>query len=97
MVEQNENEIVILGTGFKPKTDQLHGSPSILVGYYAEIMGRKVHYTNDIKNVGSDPEGSKYTYLIGHFDGTYDDYNFALDSTIIDPWNVHLTQINDQI
>ena len=86
MVEQNENEIVILGTGFKPKTDQLHGSPSILVGYYAEIMGRKVHYTNDIKNVESDLEGSKYTYLIGHFDGTYDDYNFALDSTIIDPW-----------
>lgn len=86
MVEQNENEIVILGTGFKPKTDQLHGSPSILVGYYAEIMGRKVHYTNDIKNVEPDLEGSKYTYLIGHFDGTYDDYNFALDSTIIDPW-----------
>ena len=26
MVEQNENEIVILGTGFKLKTDQLHGS-----------------------------------------------------------------------
>jgi len=86
MVEQNENEIVILGTGFKPKTDQLHGSPSILVGHYAEIMGRKVHYTNDIKNVEPDLEGSKYTYLIGHFDGTYDDYNFALDSTIIDPW-----------
>ena len=86
MVEQNENEIVILGTGFKPKTDQLHGSPSILVGYYAEIMGRKVHYTNNIKNVEPDLEGSKYTYLIGHFDGTYDDYNFALDSTIIDPW-----------
>ena len=84
MVEQNENEIVILGTGLKPKTDQLHGS-SILVGYYAEIMGRKVHYTNDIKNVGL-VRGSKYTYLIGHFDGTYDDYNFALDSTIIDLW-----------
>ena len=38
------------------------------------IMGRKVHYTNDIKNVGL-VGGSKYTYLIGHFDGTYNDYN----------------------
>ena len=84
--EQNTNDIVILGTGFKPKTDQLHGSPSILVGYYCELNGRKVHYTNDLKNVEPDLEGSKYTYLLGHFDGTYDDYNYALDSTIIDPW-----------
>jgi len=86
MVEQNENEIVILGTGFKPKTDQLHGSPSILVGYYCELLGRKVHYTNDTKNIEPDLENSKYTYLLGHFDGTYDNYNFAVDSTIIDPW-----------
>ena len=57
MVEQNENEIVILGTGFKPKLINYMG-PSILVGYYAEIMGRKVHYTNDIKNVDPDLEGS---------------------------------------
>lgn len=86
MVEQNDNEIVILGTGFKPKTDQLHGSPSILVGYYCELLGRKVHYTNDTKNIEPDLENSKYTYLLGHFDGTYNDYNFAIDSTIIDPW-----------
>ena len=86
MVEQNENEIVILGTGFKPKTDQLHGSPSILVGYYCELLGRKVHYTNDTKNIEPDLENSKYTYLLGHFDGTYDDYNFAVDSTVVDPW-----------
>ena len=86
MVEQNDNEIVILGTGFKPKTDQLHGSPSILVGYYCELLGRKVHYTNDTKNIEPDLENSKYTYLLGHFDGTYDDYNFAVDSTVVDPW-----------
>lgn len=86
MCEQNTNEIVILGTGFKPKTDQLHGSPSILVGYYCELEGRKVHYTNDLTNVEPDLSGSKYTYLLGHFDGTYNDYNFALDSTVVDPW-----------
>ena len=86
MCEQNTNEIVILGTGFKPKTDQLHGSPSILVGYYCELEGRKVHYTNDLTNVEPDLNGSKYTYLLGHFDGTYNDYNFALDSTVVDPW-----------
>lgn len=85
MTELNNNDIVILGTGFKPKTDQLQGSPSILVGHYCEKFDRKVFYTNDLKNVEPDLN-TQYNYLIGHFDGTYDDYNFTKNSIIVDPW-----------
>src|SRR5210317_302402 len=78
------NDIVVLGSGFKPGTEQEEGSPSILVGYYCELEGKKVYYTNDTKKI--EPADKEYTYLIGHYGGVYNDYDFSKNSIIIDPW-----------
>ena len=85
MIEKsNSDNFVILGTGFKPGTDQEEGSPSILVGYYLEQKRKNVVYTNSIDNI--EKENNPHTYLIGHFGGYFNQYNFNKNSVIIDPW-----------
>ncbi|SVC81925.1 uncharacterized protein METZ01_LOCUS334779, partial [marine metagenome] len=79
------DKYVILGTGFKPGTDQLEGSPSILVGYYLEKENKSVAYTNSLEGVEKDLN-EPHTYLIGHFGGFYNNYEFAKNSIIVDPW-----------
>lgn len=82
--KSTSNNFVILGTGFKPGTDQEEGSPSILVGHYLEKKNKNVLYNNSLDNIES--EDQPYTYLIGHFGGYFNEYNFTKNSIIVDPW-----------
>tara|TARA_B110000014_G_C19759253_1_gene395416 strand:- start:1 stop:579 length:579 start_codon:yes stop_codon:yes gene_type:complete len=93
--KSNSNNFVILGTGFKPGTDQEEGSPSILVGYYLEKKGKNVFYTNSLNNIegGNEP----HTYLIGHFGGYFNKYNFIKNSIIVDPWREFKIDHRDDI
>jgi UDPglucose 6-dehydrogenase len=85
MIEKsNSDNFVILGTGFKPGTDQEEGSPSILVGHYLEKKRKSVFYTNSLANI--EKGGGPYTYLIGHFGGFFNKYNFYKNSIVVDPW-----------
>lgn len=94
--KSNNDNFVILGTGFKPGTSQEEGSPSILVGHYLEQKGKNVLYTNSLTNI--EKESIPHTYLIGHFGGFFDKYNFVKNSTIVDPWReISLKQREDLI
>ncbi len=96
MIEKsNSDKFVILGTGFKPGTDQEEGSPSILVGHYLEKKGKNVFYTNSLNNIekGNEP----HTYLIGHFGGYFNQYNFIKNSIIVDPWREFKIDNRDDI
>lgn len=87
LAEEYNLPIVILGKSFKPGTDQLDGSPSMLVGWYVE---------EELGNVIYDPETPiKAVYLLGHM-GHFHDYIFPDGSVILDPWRT-FTSNNDKI
>jgi UDPglucose 6-dehydrogenase len=74
-----QNDIVILGKGFKPEVDQEDGSPSILVGYYAKKINKKINVYYDLNY----PKNKKLTYLLYHYD-KFKSLNFNKNSVIVD-------------
>lgn len=80
---------VVLGAGFKPGTEQLNGSPSILVGHYLKKLGYEVFFDEDNDN-------HPKAYLIG-WQSHFDDFPFPPGSIIIDPWRTFTTTRSDLI
>jgi len=88
--------IVILGKTYKPKVPYTEGSPSMLVGYYVEKLGREVYYYDQYfekppKNILENPA----VYLIAHSsyatynvqdDNDFDHSIIAPGSIVVDPW-----------
>ena len=74
---QHNLPVVILGKSYKPNTDYIDGSSSILVGYYIEQEGINVMY--DLET----PIDA--IYLLAHY-GKNHDYKFTKNSIVLDPW-----------
>ena len=84
---RNSDSIYILGKSFKPETNIQTGSPSILLkNIFQEKWNRECEmydpYVDDI----NDYNFKKGLYFIGTKHPDFTDFNFPLDSTIIDPW-----------
>ena len=78
------NDVVIVGKSFKPGTDQLDGSPSILVGSYLTSMLKKVYYEKA-------PDNEKpYTYLLAHW-GIIKKPEVNPGSVVVDPYRRNLS------
>lgn len=70
--------VVIVGKAFKPGIDQIHGSPSMLVGYYVEQAGQKVYY--DKHPVKSEP----CVYMLHDYEMFHKDIIVWPNSIVVD-------------
>jgi len=76
---------VILGKSFKPETELMLGSPSILCKNLLEKMGHSVSmYDPFIDKV--EPNFAKSVFLIGTKHSHFKNFNFPDGSVVIDPW-----------
>ena len=90
---KNNNKIFILGKCFKPETNLVVGSPSILLKNILEELGEKVimwdpyidkNEKEFVKENNLDKEPS--LFFIGTKHNYFKKFNFYKDSTVIDPF-----------
>jgi UDPglucose 6-dehydrogenase len=96
--QETKLPICILGKAFKPETNLLEGSPSLLLKYQLEEMG----YNPEIYDPYVDNESNinilnnKKIFIIGTKHQVFKEYNFMDDSIIIDPHR-YLNLCNNRI
>lgn len=71
------NPVVIVGKAFKPGIDQVHGSPSILVGHYCKEDNIEVFYDSFPENSGP------LTFMLHDYD-MFSKFIIPKESTIVD-------------
>ncbi len=84
MGDDEEGDPVIMGVTYKPGTDLVAGSPSLLVGHYLEKLNYIPIY-HDPETHPDKPEDSS-VYLIGTKWPEFKSFPYPSGSTVIDPW-----------
>ena len=79
--------IVILGRTFKPDTDLIDGSPSILLANILEERGKKVSFYDPVTDPELPPREPS-VYVIGTAWSEFKYFDFASGSVVIDPWRM---------
>lgn len=85
--------VVILGKGYKKNSNIVSGSYSLLIGHYVKELGGNLFYHdphNDEKYDGDEP----VVYLISYHHDWISNYNFIVNSIVIDPWQKNLNLPN---
>lgn len=78
---------VILGKTFKPDTDLIVGSPSILLANILKERGEEVTFYDPVTDPSLPPEIPS-VYLIGTRWEEFKNFNFVPGSVVIDPWRM---------
>ena len=88
LIEEHRNgrDIKILGKAFKPETNIMTGSPSILLKNILEEKGHEVSMWDPHTDDDSDNETESQLYFIGTKHPEFTSFPFIKGSTIIDPW-----------
>ena len=88
LIEEHRNgrDIKILGKAFKPETNIMTGSPSILLRNILEEKGHEVSMWDPHTDDDSDNETESQLYFIGTKHPEFTSFSFSKGSTIIDPW-----------
>tara|TARA_Y100000593_G_C4305126_1_gene335359 strand:+ start:170 stop:1411 length:1242 start_codon:yes stop_codon:yes gene_type:complete len=89
IIEQHEKSnfpIVILGKCFKKETNLTVGSPSILLKNILDEMGQKVIMFDPWIDKHNAPLDTPAVFFIGTNHDVFKDYNFPINSVVIDPW-----------
>lgn len=89
LIEQNQmydSPIYILGKSFKPETNIQTGSPSILLKNILDEKGIDCEmYDPHVDNI-NDYDFKKGVYFIGTMHSVFNEFNFPVDSIVIDPF-----------
>jgi len=85
---------VILGKTFKPDTDLIVGSPSILLANILKERGEEVTFYDPVTDPSLPPEIPS-VYLIGTRWKELKNFNFVPGSVVIDPWGFIDTVLAD--
>lgn len=78
---------VILGKTFKPRTNLIDGSPSILLGNILKERGEEVTFYDPVVAPNLPPKVPS-VYLIGTMWEKFKDFEFVPGSVVIDPWRM---------
>ena len=76
---------VILGRTFKPATNLVAGSPSILIGNILQERGEEVTFYDPVTDPRL-PAAVASVYLVGTRWDVFKNFKFAPGSVVIDPW-----------
>jgi len=76
---------VILGRTFKPGTNLIAGSPSILIGNILKERNEKVAFYDPVTDPKL-PAAVASVYLVGTRWDVFKNFKFAPGSVVIDPW-----------
>tara|TARA_R110002167_G_scaffold131670_5_gene315527 strand:- start:514 stop:1824 length:1311 start_codon:yes stop_codon:yes gene_type:complete len=87
IVEQDQDyrEIYILGKAFKPETNIVTGSPSVLLDNLLKERGKTV-VTYDPHIDNTEPEFKSGVYFIGTKHPEFENFDFPDGSIVLDPW-----------
>lgn len=85
LILEHEGPYYILGKTFKEETNLILGSPAILLGNMLKEKNTEfVHYDPFVDN--EKPNFEKGTYFIATKHSEFKDFDFPVDSTVIDVW-----------
>jgi UDPglucose 6-dehydrogenase len=80
-------EVVVLGRSFKPGTNIVTGSASVLLISLLEELGLPVRSWDPLVDVGvPPPSGHPFCYFIGTNHSEFRKFPFAPGSVVLDPW-----------
>ena len=82
---KKNKRVYILGKTFKPETNIITGSPSILLGNFLKSKKIKFSYYDPFLDTKK-PKFEKALYFIGTKHEKFKRFKFPKDSTVIDPF-----------
>ena len=78
--------MVILGKAFKPETNLLDGSPSLLLKNLLEERGHSVLMYDPHVDQGDPPKFGASVFLVGTRHPEFEFFVFPEGSVVLDPW-----------